>query len=152
MSSQETSATHTQSTLPNAIDFEDQTGHLLEFSGRTKAKAALLYIQFSPQVGEINEKQNNLALDAISQRLLSKARESDIFAHIKDMDFANLSIETSDKHIPTIVQKLKDELAEPIQLEDTSSIKLNAKIGVAQYPANGSNYKELMAAAKEALI
>lgn len=147
MSPQEPSNT----TLPNAVDFEDQTGHLLAFSERTHAKAALLYIQFSPQVGDINEKQNNLALHAISQRLLSKARESDIFAHIKDMDFANLSIETSEEHVPTLVQKLKNELAEPIQLADNSFIKLNAKIGVAQYPAQGSNYSELMSVAKKAL-
>lgn len=139
------------SNLPNASEFEEQTEHLLAFSVRTDAKAALLYISFDKMVSHINDKQNDLALNAISQRLLSKARESDIYAHMDGMNFANLSIETSHEHIKFLVEKLKNELATPIQLADNSLIKLNAKIGVAQFPDNGTDYHQLITYAKKSI-
>jgi GGDEF domain-containing protein len=60
------------------------------------------------------------------------------------MEFANLSIQTSDNHVAVVVEKLKNKLAEPIQLSDGSRIKLNAKIGIAEYPSNGSTHQDLM--------
>ncbi|PCI22014.1 MAG: diguanylate phosphodiesterase [Piscirickettsiaceae bacterium] len=148
----ESTATINLASLPDATEFEEQTEHLLAFTSRTDAKAALLYIAFDKLVSHINDKQNNLALNAISERLLSKARESDIYAHIGGMNFANLSIETSLDHIKFLVEKLKNELARPIELADGSLIKLNAKIGVAQFPNDGQNYHELMSHAQKAAL
>jgi len=145
-------ATINVSSLPNATEFEEQTEHLLAFSSRAGAKAALLYISFDKLVSHINDKQNDLALNAISARLLSKARESDIYAHIENMEFANLSIETSHEHIKFLVEKLKDELAKPIQLADGALIKLNAKIGIAKFPDNGKDYRQLLMYAKTATL
>lgn len=135
--------------LPNQATFKEQTNDLLEFSARTNAKATMLFIAFDSMISDINTQQNNLVLDAISKRLLSKARESDIYAHLGNMNFANLSINTSDKHAEILVAKLKDYLAQDIELSDGSSIKLNAKIGVAHYPQNGDNYQSLISLAKQ---
>jgi diguanylate cyclase (GGDEF)-like protein len=148
MVSTPTSETNSLSNLPNATEFKESSEQLLEFSERTQAKAAMLFITFDAKVSEINEQQNGLALDAISERLLSKARESDIYAHLGGMDFANLSIETSAQHASILIEKLKIELAEPIRLSDGSSIKLSAKIGVAQFPTDGSTYQALIESAK----
>lgn len=149
MNSTTPTETHSLTNLPGESAFAEQTQHLLEFSERTKAKAAMLFITFDAQVSEINAEQNNLALNAISNRLLSKARESDIYAHLNGMDFANLSIETSEQHAPILVEKLKNELAKPIKLIDGSSIKLNSKVGSAQFPADGGSYEELINVAKQ---
>ncbi|HIF17597.1 MAG TPA: diguanylate cyclase [Cycloclasticus sp.] len=140
------------SILPNQIEFEEQTKELLEFSTRTDAKATMLFIAFDSQVSDINNQQNNLALAAISERLLSKARESDIYAHLDGMNFANLSIETSGQHAEVLVEKLKNELAEAIQLSDGSSIKLNAKIGIAHFPAHGDSYQALLDHAHKSIL
>jgi len=137
--------------LPNQSVFKEQTEHVLEFCERTHANAVMLYITFDKLVSHINDQQNGLAQKAISQRLLSKARESDIYAHVGDMEFANLSIETSNEHVPVLVEKLKNELANPIQLEDSSFIKLNTKIGVAIFPAQGKDYDELLKFAKNSI-
>jgi GGDEF domain-containing protein len=67
------------------------------------------------------------------------------------MDFANLSVNTSDKHANVLVEKLKNELAEPITLQDGSSIKLNAKIGIALFPEHRENYTALMSNAKKSI-
>jgi len=137
--------------LPNKTEFAEQTAQLLEFSTRTQAKAVLLFITFDSLVDDINQRQNNLAIKAISKRLLANARESEIYAHLDDMNFANLSIATSEQHAPTLVEKLKNQLAEPITLEDGSMIRLNAKIGVALFPEHGTDYLSLIDRAKQSL-
>lgn len=134
--------------LPEFEEFEDMAKQLLDFSERTQAKAVLLFISFDDLVNEINSKQENSALDAISERLLSKARESDIYAHISQMSFANLTIATSEEHTAILIEKLKNELARPIQLSDGASIRLNAKIGYAEFPVDGSDITKLLATAK----
>ena len=142
---------HSDDMLPNVTEFAEQTEQLLEFSTRTNAKAVMLFITFDPLVADINQRQNNLAIKAISKRLLANARESDIYAHVEDMDFANLSIATSDQHAPTLIEKLKNQLAEPITLEEGLMIRLNAKIGVAQFPEDGADYLNLINKAKSSL-
>lgn len=133
--------------LPDATTFAEQTEQLLEFCTRTNAKAVMLFIAFDASVSDINTQQNDLALKAIADRLLSKARDSDVYAHLDGMNFANLTIETSEKHVPILVEKLKIELAQPIELMDGSSIKLNAKIGIAEFPKQGKSYEELVSIA-----
>ncbi|PHS73821.1 MAG: diguanylate phosphodiesterase [Cycloclasticus sp.] len=152
MSSISSTNNNSISDLPNETDFIALTEQLLEFSARTHAKASMLFITFDSKVEEINTAQNDLALDAISNRLLSKARESDIYAHLGGMNFANLSIETSEQHASILVEKLKNELAEPIVLSDGSLIKLNAKIGAAQFPTQGENYQALVDYAKNNIV
>ena len=152
MSSTQSTSTNSLSDLPDEANFSEQTEQLLELSDRTNAKAAMLFIAFDEHVGEINEQQNDLALNAISDRLLSKARESDIYAHLGGMNFANLSIETSEHHAAILVEKLKNELAQPIQLVDGSLIKLNAKIGVAHFPTHGNSYQTLISEAKRSIV
>lgn len=135
--------------LSDEATFKEQTEHLLEFSARTQAKASLLFITFDTPI-KINEQQNKLAIDAISNLLLTKARESDIYAHLNGMSFANLSIQTSPEHAETIVEKLRNELSQPITLADETSLTLQVKIGVANYPDEGGSYPELINAAKDA--
>jgi len=138
--------------LPDATTFAEQTEQLLEFCTRTNAKAVILFIAFDSKVDDINSQQNDLALTAIAKRLLSKARDSDIYAHLDGMNFANLTIETSEDHVSILVEKLKNELAQPIELMNGASIKLNAKVGIAEFPKQGTSYEQLMAiASKDAL-
>ncbi len=144
MNSNLSSNTDSTLDLPNAAEFSDQTEQLLEFSARTHAKAIMLFITFESLMGATNEKQNELAINAISERLLATARESDIYAYLGGMGFANLSIATSEHHASILAEKLKNELVEPFKLSDGSSIKLNAKIGIAEFPEQGRNYQELI--------
>ena len=137
--------------LPDSSTFKEQTKELLEFCTRTHAKAVMLFISFDPHTSEINNQQNDLALKAIADRLLSKARDSDIYAHMDGMNFASLTIETSKEHVPILVEKLKNELAQPIILLDGSAIKLNAKIGIAEFPEQGNCYEQLLDISSKAL-
>jgi diguanylate cyclase (GGDEF)-like protein len=149
MTSTQNENTESLTGLPDAVTFAEQTKDLLEFSTRTHAKAVMLFITFDSHVSDINTQQNNLALKAIGDRLLSKARDSDIYAHLGNMSFANLTIETSEEHVSTLVEKLKNELAQAIELADGSSIKLNAKIGIAESPEQGSSFEQLIETAKQ---
>ncbi|MEH6504339.1 MAG: diguanylate cyclase [Cycloclasticus sp.] len=144
MDSNQSSSTESISGLPNATEFSNQTEQLLEFSTRTHAKAIMLFITFESLMADANEKQNKLAINAISERLLSTARESDIYAYLGGMGFANLSIATSEHHASILAEKLKNELVEPFKLSDGSTIKLNAKIGIAEFPEQGKSYQELI--------
>jgi len=145
-------SSNTESTLlPNATEFSDQTEQLLEFSARTHAKAVMFFITFESLKDATNEKQNKLAINAISERLLATARESDIYAYLGGMEFANLSIATSEHHASILAEKLKNELVEPFKLSDGSTIKLNAKIGIAEFPEQGKNYQELINKAQKSV-
>lgn len=135
--------------LPDEATFAEQTKELLEFSERTHAKAVMLIISFDSLVDDINDQQNGLAQKAIAERFLSRARDSDIYAHLGGMDFACLTIETSEEHVQILVEKLKNELAEPINLSNGASIKLNANIGISEFPKDGTTYQELLNIAKQ---
>ena len=138
------------SELADEATFKEQTKHLLEFSERTQAKASMLFITFDTSDIKLNEQQSKLAIETISKMLLAKARESDIYAHLSGMNFANLSIQTSPQHAETIAAKLKHELSQPIVLADGTSLNLQTKIGIANYPDEGISYTQLMSTAKEA--
>jgi len=137
-------------TLANADTFSEQTEHLLEFSTRTQAKASMLFITFEAINTQLNEQQSELVIQAISQVLLSKARESDIYAHLDGMNFANLSVDTSEQHAKMIASKLKTDLAQPLLLTDGTHLTLRTKIGSASFPAQGNNYTQLISSAKSA--
>ena len=130
--------------LADSSTFEEQTKELLKFCTRTHAKAVMLFIAFDTHTSEINTQQSDLALKAIANRLLAKARDSDVYAHLGGMNFASLTVKTSQEHVSILVEKLKNELAEPIELLDGSSIKLNAKIGIAEFPEQGNSYEQLI--------
>lgn len=139
----------TLSSLADEAIFTEQTQHLLEFSERTQAKASMLFITFETLNTPTNESDKALITQSISQALLKKARESDIYAHLDGMNFANLSIQTSTQHAATIAEKLKHELARPLLLADGSSVTLLPKIGIASYPEQGDNYQQLISYAKK---
>ena len=128
--------------LPNKEEFFDLAAHLLEFSERTNSKAALLYIHFNDSLNDPELKL--LAIEAIEHMLLLLARDADIFAHVGDLNFVNLSIETSEQHIPKLIEKLKRELSQPIDLADGSSISLSVKIGSAQFPTQANDCQGLL--------
>lgn len=130
--------------LANSRTFEEQTKELLKFCTRTHAKAVMLFIAFDPQTNEINDQQHELVLEAIANRLLTKARDSDVYAYLGEMNFASLTVETSQEHVSILVEKLNNELAEPIELLDGPLIKLSAKIGIAEFPEQGDSYEQLI--------
>lgn len=136
------------SELPSTEEFDELAGHLLNFSERTKSKAALLYIHFSDPSNNTDPNQASLALEAIEHRLLLLSRDADIFAQVEEMSFVNLSIETSEEHIPKLIEKLKHDLSLPVDLADGSSISFELKIGSAQYPSQADNCQQLIELAK----
>ncbi len=140
-----------QKTTPYSINdladskaFEEQTKELLKFCTRTHAKAVMLFIAFDSHTNEINDQQHELVLEAIANRLLAKARDSDVYAYLGEMNFASLTVETSQEHVSILVEKLNNELAEPIELLDGSVIKLSSKIGIAEFPEQGDSYERLI--------
>ena len=137
--------------LADEATFKEQTQDLLEFSARTQAKASMILLSFNTSDTTVNDQQRKLAIEAISIILLAKVRESDVYAHLGGMNFANLSIQTSPQHAEKIVEKLKNELSQPIVLTDGRSLTLDTKIGIANYPDDGDSYAELIDIATQQL-
>jgi len=138
--------------LANESTFTEQTKDLLEFSDRTHAKAVMLYILFEHTQGTLSNERSDLIIKTIAERLVMTARDSDIYAHLGGMAFVNLSIKTSERHTDTLIEKLSNEFAQTLDLSDDSSIKLNVKLGAAEFPAQGSSYEPLMGAAKQTAL
>ena len=146
MTLQNTQKNELPARLPNKEEFADLAAHLLEFSERTNSKSALLYIHFNDSLKDPELKI--LAIKAIEHMLLLLARDADTFAYVGDLNFVNLSIETSEQHIPKLIEKLKSELSQPIDLADGSSISLSVKIGSAQFPTQAKDCQGLLDIAK----
>ena len=136
--------------LIDRATFIEQSKQLLEFSNRTKAKASLLFFSIKPQDRHLEQQLLDLVLTNIGSRLLSIARKSDIYAYLGDMSFANLSIATSEhhEHALALVEKLKHEFSQPLQINDGATIPVSIQIGVAQFPEDGTHYEALISKAK----
>lgn len=124
--------------LPTPSFFEEEAKHLLTFCQRTHANVVLIYLAVAPS--EMEEQ----VFYTISERLTTRARESDMFARLGPCEFACLSVETSPDHIKLLTDKLRQEVCEPIVLPDGTEVEIDVQMGVGRYPATSQNYQELL--------
>ncbi|WP_246033093.1 diguanylate cyclase domain-containing protein [Shewanella canadensis] len=132
--------------------FEEQMQTAIARCGRTNQSAALLFIDLD-RFKVINDCHGHAAGDAvliqIAQKLLKTVRSSDIIARIGGDEFVIWlePIENATQVI-TVIHKLTEELAIPIQYQDLNLV-IDASIGVSFFPIDAIELSSLLKVADD---
>jgi len=132
--------------------FEEQMETAIARCSRTNQSAALLFIDLD-RFKVINDSYGHAAGDAvlikIAQKLLQTVRSSDITARIGGDEFVIWlePIENATQVI-TVIHKLTEELALPIQYQDIA-LSVNASIGVSFFPIDAIELSSLLKVADD---
>lgn len=140
--------------LPNRTLLADRIQQMLATAKREKQVAALLFIdldKFKPVNDEFGHDAGDLLLKAVANRLRSCVRESDTISRIGGDEFIillpNLEVESAALHV---AEKILHAVSQPYVLLD-HNIEISASIGVALYPEDGNNEKNLIKHADDAM-
>jgi len=132
--------------LPNRTLLEDRVEQALRQSRRTGESFAVVVLDLDG-FKEINDIRGHRAGDEVLTRLALRleeaVRESDTVARIGGDEFAVLSLGTRDEDEATVlVGRLRHALRSPIEV-DGVTVEIDASIGWALFPDDGSTPEEL---------
>lgn len=140
--------------LANRAAFRDVLGDALEESKASHKPFCLLMMDldgFKPINDRFGHAQGDRMLVKLAERLRSTARESDVVARLGGDEFAlfcpNLHGEA---HIRLLCERILSNIAQ-ISCDNGLACNISASIGVAAFPAHGSDGDELLAAADRAM-
>jgi diguanylate cyclase (GGDEF)-like protein/hemerythrin-like metal-binding protein/PAS domain S-box-containing protein len=141
--------------LPNRALFSDRIDRALLSTQRHSSKLALFFIdldQFKPINDELGHDVGDWVLQVAAQRMIESVRESDTVARIGGDEFAVLlqSI-TTWQDARNVAEKIRTALNSPFITPAGVTLIISCSIGVALYPDNGNNQRDLLHAADEAM-
>jgi len=140
--------------LPNRELLRDRLKASLQVAREDRGRMALLYVDLD-RFKQVNDTHGHavgdMLLQAVANRLKGCVRETDTVARIGGDEFVVLlhSIRAAgDTDI--VVEKIRQVLAQPLRL-DGHSLNIRPSIGVARYPDHGTEEKQLLRHADEAM-
>ncbi len=141
--------------LPNRILLADRLQQALAQAKRMTSKLALMYIdldKFKPVNDNFGHDVGDLLLKDVASRILTCIRrESDTVARLGGDEFVVLlSNYEHESDLTRLAQNILDALSEPFMI-DGKSIIISSSIGIATYPAHGSDTVSLMKHADKAM-
>jgi len=134
--------------LINRSYFKERLEYLLKISKRNKNKFAVIFIDLD-NFKFINDTFGHEAGDRllieISKRLLSIVRESDFIARIGGDEFVVVlnNIKNTDD-IKTVMEKLQNTFKHPVEINSKNKVEVTYSAGIAIYPDDAINVKELL--------
>lgn len=139
--------------LPNRPFFFDRLAHALERAKRRSEPLAVLMLDLDgfKQVNDsFGHAVGDGVLKQVATRLESATRDSDSIARLGGDEFAVLLPATTRNSARTVVERLSGSLHEPVGWNE-QSFRLNASIGVAYYPKDGTDADSLLRSADVAM-
>lgn len=127
----------------------------IQHASRSRRQFAVLMVDLN-KFKAINDTYGHAAGDTVlitvAQRLVSAVRATDTVARLGGDEFV-LIIEsfTEREQIIALGQKLIDLLAEEVVLDSGTVVSLGGSIGFAWYPTDGSNLKDILEVADQAM-
>lgn len=140
--------------LPNRELLRDRLKAALDAARDDCGRMALLYVDLD-RFKEVNDTHGHavgdMLLQTVANRLKGCVRETDTVARIGGDEFVVLlhSIHASGD-ADCVAVKIRQVLAQPLRL-DGHNLNIQPSIGVAQYPENGTEEKQLFRHADEAM-
>ena len=140
--------------LPNRGLFHARLQTALSWARREQGQFALLYLDLDKfkQVNDtLGHAMGDLLLQEVARRLKQSVRDSDTVARMGGDEFVVLlgTIQRPEDAL-LVAQKIHHSLSQPIIL-DSRGLSAQISIGIALYPENGLDYKELLKHADEAM-
>jgi len=140
--------------LPNRVLFRDRLEQALRLARRGKEGLALMLLDLDG-FKEVNDTHGHhvgdLVLIEVAGRLLNSVRVSDTVGRLGGDEFAVLLPEVADEvGVSRATAQILERLQAQIEVGGVSS-RVGASIGVALYPANGTDVEALLSAADAAM-
>ncbi len=143
--------------LTGALNRVGFRAHLERAMGRSERygfNTALLFInidQFANINDHYGEADGDIMIKSISRRLINKLRSSDSIARLGGDEFAVVLEDVSSvEDVETIAQKMLRSISAPMILSD-QQVAVEASIGAAIYPEDGSEFPDLVEHARSAM-
>lgn len=144
-------------TLTGALNRVGFRAHLERAMGRSKRygfNTALLYInidQFANINDHYGEADGDVMIKSISRRLINKMRSSDSIARLGGDEFAVVLEDVSSAaDVELIAEKMLKSISAPMILSE-QQVAVEASIGVAIYPEDGSEFSDFVEHARSAM-
>lgn len=140
--------------LPNRLLLTDRLDHALRTHARNKTQLAVLFVDldgFKRVNDTLGHAVGDRLLQAIAERFQSLLRSGDTVARLGGDEFVILAeFCPSRSGIARIAEKIVREIARPLSIEQ-HAIEIQASIGVAIAPQDGSDAATLLNAADQAM-
>lgn len=141
--------------LPNRLLLGDRLERALLAARRDNGELALLYLDLDG-FKEVNDAHGHEAGDVVlrtmARRIHACIRASDTLARLGGDEFVVLLPDMKDHgHALSLADKIIAEVRRPVTLHQGVSVHLSASIGIAFYPAHGTDAQTLMTHADQAM-
>lgn len=131
--------------LPNRIQMDDHMRYTLSFAKRNEEIFAVMFLDldhFKNINDTLGHSIGDVLLIELSKRLTAVLREEDTVSRMGGDEFVLLLPNSDVNGATQVAQKLLEAIARPFPLEDYS-LSVTASIGIALYPADGSDIETL---------
>lgn len=139
--------------LPNRTLFTEILDRQLALCQRNSSHLSLLYIDLDGFKG-INDRHGHATGDkllrAVADRLKAGIRASDLAARLGGDEFAVILVDATVNEAAEVAGKLVESLSMPCVIDELT-VEISASIGIAGFPGSGSNAKELLHGADDAM-
>jgi diguanylate cyclase (GGDEF)-like protein len=140
--------------LPNRTLFKDRVQQAIHLASRTNAMLAVLLLDLD-RFKEINDSlghhHGDLLLREIGPRLTALLRDADSVARLGGDEFVVLLVNVpSEAAAVHVAQKMRAALQKPFEIQELN-LHVDASIGIALYPAHGSDVDTLLQRADVAM-
>lgn len=139
--------------LPNRRQLENRIDYALKLAKRDNRAVAVMFLDldhFKNINDTMGHKSGDTLLIEVAKRLKSVIREEDTVARLGGDEFVFLLPDSNNKGIVHFVKKLFGVLSQPFLIEE-NELMISASIGVALYPADGSDHQTLLKNADAAM-
>jgi diguanylate cyclase (GGDEF)-like protein len=134
--------------LPNRRLLEDRMDQVLASARRRGTKAAVLFIDLD-RFKEVNDQRGHEAgdwlLQQVANRMRAALRESDTASRVGGDEFVVLLPDTGKlQDAVNVAEKIREQVERPFVMEDGTALEISCSIGVAMYPDQADEGRELL--------
>jgi diguanylate cyclase (GGDEF)-like protein/PAS domain S-box-containing protein len=140
--------------LPNRTLLEDLLTQSIALATRNQKRVVIFMLdldRFKNVNDSFGHHVGDRLLEAVSARLRTSLRESDIVARLGGDEFViALPMADEDQDIELVAKKALGALSAPFQI-DGHDLRIGASIGICEYPEHGESSRDLLQAADTAM-
>jgi len=141
--------------LPNRRLLEDRMDQVLASARRRGTKVSVLFIDLD-KFKQVNDERGHDAGDSllkqVANRMRTALRESDTAARVGGDEFVVLLPDSGKlEDAVNVAQKIREQMERPFAMEDGSVLEISCSIGVAMYPDQADEARDLLRFGDEAM-